>query len=266
MPKHNVCYDPPVYFLRLKPLKEELIGQGLAEKERFKYLMAWMLLVGISSGTVSRIGDPFRSLLMMGLLLITILGVWYAYRRNGGQAGGALLDRYISIGWVVRLRVALAMRILVPLLFHFTFIQRLGEYLDYFAFTMASFFPGELYYADGGQGGLLVFFLLIAECYIALSIGKHLAEVRQGTEGGLTPFDSPHSPPASMSTPPGLLTPPGEVSPQSRQLERFVETVIQRKFADTVPPAPRTRQARQTPSRQPSRPARTRKIQKIPKL
>lgn len=263
MPKHKFCYDPHVYFLRLKPLKEELISPGLAEKERVKYLLAWMILMVFSLGPDSRIGDPFRGLLVLGILLITILGVWYAYRRNGGQAGAALLDRYISVGWVVRLRVALAMAILVPLLFHFPFIQRLGEYLDYFAFTIVSFFPEEFYYADNGQGGLLVFFLLIAECYIALSIGKHIAEVRQGTEVGLAPFGSPYSPPTPMSTPPGLLTPPGEVSPQSRQLERFVETVIQRKLADAVPPAPRTRR---TPSRQPSRPARTRKIQKVPKL
>ena len=252
-----------MYFLRLKPLKEELISQGLAEKERFKYLLALMILMVLSLGSGSRIGDPFRGLLVLGVLLITILGVWYAYHRNGGRSGTALLDRYISMGWIVRFRVRLAMMILVPLLFHFTLIQRLGEYLDYFAFTIVSFFPREFYYADSGQGGLLVFFFLIAECYIALSIGKHIAEVRQGTEVGLAPFGSPYSPPAPMSTPPGLLTPPGEVSPQSRQLERFVETVVQRKLADTVPPAPRTRR---TPPRPPSRPARTRKIQKIPKL
>jgi len=39
----TLCYHTRMYFVGLKPLKEDLAGTGLNEKERLKYLVVWFI-------------------------------------------------------------------------------------------------------------------------------------------------------------------------------------------------------------------------------
>ncbi len=254
-----------MYFLRIKPLKNELISQGLVEKERFKYLMAWMIMIGLATGPGSHINGASRFLLIFGVVLITILGVWYAYHRNGGQSGTALLDRYFSLGWVINLRVMLLLLFVFPLVFHLPFIRRIAEYLDYISFNFTSLFSQESYYGDGGSGSLFVLTVLMAEVYIAWAIGRHIGDVRQASETGFIPATAATPPVRSLSvvappvgtapsaTPSGALMPSGLDPQTSQQLERFVETVVQRELATAgyqrTAPAPRPRKLPHPPRR-----------------
>ena len=86
-----------MYFLRLKPLKEELVAGPLPGRQRFAYLLAWTILwvllpfFGLPSST------PLKLVLFLGCLIIAIFGIRYVHRRNGGADGPALLDRFTPV-------------------------------------------------------------------------------------------------------------------------------------------------------------------------
>lgn len=159
------CYHVRMYFFRLKPLKEELAGTGLPEKERMKYLLAFFFLFTMASFLGSN--EPtiinYASCAVMLILLIT--GFLYAFKRNGGNQGHSFLERYLSISWVVNIRVGIIMLFIAGFL---------GTGLSILGFID----PME---EEGGQG-LLLLVMIIGETFMVWNIGKHVGEVRTAAE------------------------------------------------------------------------------------
>ena len=192
------CYHIGMYFFRLKPLKEQLAGPGFTEKERLKYLLVWFIPQVVALFSSRESGDFWA--LIGGLLLaaIELGGVLYAWRRNGGSEGRSFLDRYLSISWVVSLRtLAIVFGIL------FVAIQLLG-------------IIGQAESLEDIHPLLPVFSMGLMVGYIALTVGRHIGEVRQSADARLA------------SAPP--------VSPEQsiERLDKLVESIVHREVETAV--------------------------------
>jgi hypothetical protein len=93
-------------FINIERLKAQL-GQGeLRASETAKYLAAQgalLSLIFIPSPATAPMDWDFIT-----HPLLSVVGVYYCYRRNGGAVGVRFAERYLALGWVVGLRVGLA--------------------------------------------------------------------------------------------------------------------------------------------------------------
>ncbi len=180
-----------MYWIRIKPLKVELAGTGLNEKDRFWYILVWMVAMGLAALS-PRHETGFAQTAAFVSLAVTAAGILLAFRWNGGAAGTSFLDRFLSIGWVVNFRILLVLlgiEIVVGLLADAT------GYGDAWSDSHETFFP-------------LLFIAL--EVYIAWSVARHVRNVRQAAE--------------AVSAGPAR-----QAEDQTAQrLEKFVEAVVKR--------------------------------------
>jgi hypothetical protein len=91
-----------MYWLNLTGLKDELKRGPMGQPHAFQYALADALLTTLARGS----GAPWWQVLAVAA--ITGLGTAYCYEANGGADGTDFIARYVSLGWVVGLRVALA--------------------------------------------------------------------------------------------------------------------------------------------------------------
>src|ERR1044071_2041355 len=103
-------------FFRLEPLRDQLVGQGLTERDRFKYVMAWMLFMSWSMYEAGDTPEGWGPTYLIADVLVTFFGIMYAWRRNGRDAGTAFFDRYFSIGWVINFRTFVVIKLLFTVL------------------------------------------------------------------------------------------------------------------------------------------------------
>jgi len=223
----------------LKPLKEELAIRGLSEKDRYRYLLWWMALITLTSWSGVQTVEPIKAPLILANLVITILGIRYAYRLNGREEGRALLDRYFSIAWVMNVRVMIVLLLIGQVLFAIPGIRDAVDYVDSAAAAVILQFSEEEYSEELGMVNALL--VLLAETYLAVVIARHVGDVHRAAEGSSR---QPGFPPR------GTADPPAEQSRQ--QLERFVENVMQREIIVDKP------LVRRRPARKPVRITRKR--------
>lgn len=199
-----------MYWLRIKPLKEDLINRRLTERERFKYLLAWELASVIVAVMWAFSPSPMGGLEGAIAVAAVGLGVWYAYYRNGGSRGNGLLERYLSLGWVLSIRIVIARTIVSYILLR----------------VLAPF--GIDHYEDESLPGIEAFLSLVFGGYFIWAIGRHIRDVHEAVDAGL--FTAPSvAPPSTVAQPP---VPPAGLDSQTAQgLQRFVETVVQREMA-----------------------------------
>jgi hypothetical protein len=195
-----------MYVLRIAPLKAQLARNGLTEAERRSYLLAWMMLLSLAT-TLPR--PEYPGWFVAFDLLVTGAGVLWAYARNGGAAGSQLLERYVSLSWVIAIRVLLVLGALHVVL------GFLGDAAHALAAFTGYALSGLAGMDDDGTGGQSLDLLLasLANAWIAWSVGRHVGHVRRMAEGGE---------PAAPETLPALPTPPAA----PRALDQMVERVI----------------------------------------
>lgn len=117
-----------MYFWRIEARKADLAGQPLTDRQVLPYLVLYSVLMS----AVSFI--PFSELNtwnMAGALwsvLLAVVGTIYIYRRNGGEQGLHLLQRYLAIGWVVGIRWTAAL--LAIAVVYFGVLEAVGEVPD----------------------------------------------------------------------------------------------------------------------------------------
>lgn len=229
--------------LALRHLRMHLAHEGLTARERYGYLMVWAIWITMASVTAVSLTEPTKVV----LYAIAVWGVWWAYTRNGGPDGHALLDRYFSVGMIVTLRVTVALLVIVQGL---AVLSALGSqvftasaYLQYF---LAQAGPQD----EGGQVGIEAvqeLVMMAAELYVAWAIGRELGKIREaaGDAHALAPVASmtslPPSTPAGgyggwTARPPSPSVAPETrhapaVPPTTRPLDRFVERVVQSELA-----------------------------------
>lgn len=92
-----------MYWWNLQALKSELTQGPLAEPQAFKYLLAQALVVALAAGAVTR---PWW--ICPATAAIAGFGTAYCYHANGGASGRDFLSRYVSLGWVIGIRVLAA--------------------------------------------------------------------------------------------------------------------------------------------------------------
>jgi hypothetical protein len=196
-----------MYILKLKGLKQQLQSAGLSERERYQYLLGWMVLGAVAGlGAIARQQGFWPSLDIVVAGVISIASVWYAYRRNGAEEGTAFLDRFMSLGFVISIRQVI---IIGAMMFLHQEISYLLSFLGY----------GEA--LDEGSFDWIGSVLnMVPALYFLWAIGRHMADIR-GT-------------PYVISRTAGIIT--GTGAPvddrSSRRLERFVEAVVQRETAE----------------------------------
>ena len=228
-----------MYFLRVQPLKEQLAREGLTEKDRFWYLMVWMILMALSSSVATQ--HSVSSVLL--LFLITVAGVVWAWRRNGGPEGHGLFDRYFSIGFVVNLRVILVLLVLAGVV---GAVPGLRETFESFGVLLGGFGGG----GDGETGaGWSEKVSLLAEAWVAWSIGRHIGQVRAVAEAATVGVSPDGETPRRASA---ALVAPRALTRLDRVVEHVVESEIQAGTARTA--------ARNAASKRGSRVAAARRI------
>jgi len=97
-----------VYFWNIKKLKADLISNEVSQRDIMYYLLASTILtVGVIE---SMRFLPQESVNMwdyidaMSRILITVIGVIWVYRSNGGNLGVRFAERYLAIAWVTLIR------------------------------------------------------------------------------------------------------------------------------------------------------------------
>lgn len=92
-----------MYFWNIQKLKQDLLERKFSDKEIFPYFFALSLVTVLATIPFfeSNGWDIFNAFLSG---FITLFGVWYVYRVNGGAQGSDFLARYFSIGWVTLIR------------------------------------------------------------------------------------------------------------------------------------------------------------------
>ena len=111
-----------MYFWNIEKLKEDIVAERFSEKNRFAYLLIYVVLAAIVMEAFLyievenlNIWDVVSSI---GNIVITIVGTFFAYEANGAREGKDFLGRYLSIGFVMSIRfLALLVPIMIALIF-----------------------------------------------------------------------------------------------------------------------------------------------------
>ena len=93
----------------INKLKQLLAEEGLPQKTCLYYLLLFGLAItgGMEFMAYSPYEEPniWRYIITVGYLVSSAAGTLLFYRANGGKSGRDLIDRYISIGFVVTVRL-----------------------------------------------------------------------------------------------------------------------------------------------------------------
>ena len=84
-------------------LKRALIHSNLPERDTFRYLMA-LIIIGLIP-LPSHLQDGEFSSTWLINLIITFCGILYCYKKNMGDTGSYFLSRFVSISFVVSVRL-----------------------------------------------------------------------------------------------------------------------------------------------------------------
>ena len=146
-----------MYFWKLDKLNEQLISGPLDESESFKYLMANSIVYALAAiqYDTANVYDTWGGL---GAVIITIIGLILIYKINGGKDGANIMQRYLSIGFVVFIRFFILF--LLPAVITFLIIQ-------------------EIYFGGIAEETTLSFFILmiISEVVLILWVAKNIQYV-----------------------------------------------------------------------------------------
>lgn len=100
-----------MYFWRIGQLKQELRAGAVGSRAAFSYLFATVLLYTVTSGIPGLWNDasiPSELVNWVGFLAGVVLvcfGTYCSYVSNGGARGIDFLARYLSLGWVLIIRL-----------------------------------------------------------------------------------------------------------------------------------------------------------------
>jgi uncharacterized membrane protein YadS len=95
-----------MYFTKYHPLKERLRDRMMDDREALPYFVVYSVLAAIA--TSLHAAPPPTVWLVSncaGTVLVTLAGVLYCYRQNGGQAGYDFIQKSVVLGWVVAIRL-----------------------------------------------------------------------------------------------------------------------------------------------------------------
>ena len=97
-----------MYFVFYHPLKHKLRTNSLSDREALPYLLIEAVLVSLDSNSSGeRLSNGYDFLSLCLSVIIVIGGTYYVYLQNGGKEGFNLIQKYVVLGWVVGIRLAI---------------------------------------------------------------------------------------------------------------------------------------------------------------
>ncbi|MCC6797827.1 MAG: hypothetical protein IT366_22120 [Candidatus Hydrogenedentes bacterium] len=156
-----------MYFWNLHALKAMLKERPLTDHEALPYyfVVAFLMQLDVYASTYFASVEPSSSsveLLSSAIYHVIVLaGILWAYIRNGGRNGYSFFSRYFAIGWVVGIRLLVA--IIAPLIL-----------------LMAVFIAAELYgisNADTTFDIVINLFGIIIEIVYCYLVARNVGEV-----------------------------------------------------------------------------------------
>ena len=103
-----------MYFWKIDALKRELASPTVSDRYALPYLL-WLGGTELAGYALSDVAPPNlwdRLISVVGLAAF-LVGTLYAFRCNGGATGSQFLTRYISLSWVLGIRIVVF--VLAPL-------------------------------------------------------------------------------------------------------------------------------------------------------
>lgn len=100
-----------MYLWRIDLLKQDLAAGPLPEREAFRYILAYLLLVAVCAELTRLIPEPldtWRGITSSLVLVSVAVGTYAVYRANGGAAGHEFANRFFSLAFVFSVRFTLA--------------------------------------------------------------------------------------------------------------------------------------------------------------
>jgi len=94
-----------MYFWRIESLKQDLATGTLSEKGVLPYLLWLGSLTTLTSSLPLGELNRWDLAAAVASVLLFVAGTSYAFRCNGGAAGADFLVRYLTINWVLGLRL-----------------------------------------------------------------------------------------------------------------------------------------------------------------
>lgn len=149
-----------MYLWRIGALKGRLIEGRLADREAAPYLTATLAMTSLSMAFPPALPNAWDTVTGLGGCVVVVLGTWWVYRQNGGAAGADFVHRYLSLAWV------LTIRILSPLLAVALLLEVLTA-------------SEELPAAESGPGTALT--VLFMSLLLYQRLGAHVRDVAQAT-------------------------------------------------------------------------------------
>jgi hypothetical protein len=144
-----------MYFWNITKLKQQLIENGLTEKQLLYYILIFIALslIGIEIEGYFPYTEPNIWQYVGSALnvFIPIIGTTAAFRGNGGNAGIKFAERYFSISFVVSIRfLALSMPLMLLMMGYWSFAYGLDgdkwpDSPDFFEVIIAFIFYVAMY-------------------------------------------------------------------------------------------------------------------------
>lgn len=131
-----------MYFWRIEELKSKWKSAPLSDREVLPYFLIYL----VAGELVFLIPSPTMNFWDYANVLygsaLTLLGTLYVYRLNGGNEGVYFLQRYLSLGWVIAMRVA---AVALPVFVILSIVFRLPDESNGFVFGYFAVVGAALY-------------------------------------------------------------------------------------------------------------------------
>jgi hypothetical protein len=94
-------------FISARPLIEKFRSGTFREEEVGPYFILYVMLAAIAPLLVSYKQSAWYSPEKISTVVITLLGILYLKKQNGGTFGNSYLSKYFTLGWVIAVRTVL---------------------------------------------------------------------------------------------------------------------------------------------------------------
>ena len=108
-----------MYFWHIEKVREQLASGAISERTGFKYFMAHIVLYSLAYVPIFET-EPFDYAVGLLLIPITVGGVLYAHRSNGGYEGENFYTKLFTISWVMTVKLLVAIVVYFALFGFFT--------------------------------------------------------------------------------------------------------------------------------------------------
>ncbi len=99
-----------MYFWKIDKLKDDLKIGILTQKDEFLYALLWVIfyqlsIVVISYDNIDSSNNKYDSISLIIDSILSALGIYYIYIKNGASSGKDFIKRYFSLSLVASIRV-----------------------------------------------------------------------------------------------------------------------------------------------------------------